>query len=262
MKSKTATRDEQIIVTEVEEGSINVVLVGKTPLVLNRMSEKAKRTILLPPNRKTAADKASTLKHNPMEEYRASANRLENGPTLLAIPAAAPKRALAAAAIDLPGSAKKAQIGRLTWVPGEYLPVYGTQKFIMSVVRCADINRTPDIRTRAIVREWAIPMSINFIRPILNVTVILNLLSAAGLYIGIGDGRNEKGALNFGQFKVMSEAEAKSNRAVQTIMQQAREAQEQAFAEPEPYDPESAELMTWFDMQLQTRGKKDLAVVA
>lgn len=258
MKSKAATRDEQIIVTEVEEGSISVVLLGKTPLVLNRMSEKAKRTLIFPPNKKTAADKASTLKHDPMEEFRAAAHRLETGPTLLGFPAAGPKRALASAAIDLPGSAKKAQIGRLTWVPGEILPVYGLQKYKMEVVRMADINRTPDIRTRPYISEWVIPLSINFIRPILNVTVILNLLSAAGLYIGIGDGRNEKGALNRGQFTVMSEAEAKTNRTVKSIMEYGRAAQEEAFENPQPADAESAEMLAWFELQRQARGKRDL----
>lgn len=254
--TKTKPKDETIVVTEVTEGRVDAVLVGRSPLVLNRMSEKAKRQLLFPPPKKTTADKAANMKHNPLEEYRASAHQLPSGPTLLGVQAAAVKRALAAAALDMPGSVSKAKIGRLAWVPGEYLPVYGLPQLYMAVVRMADISRTPDIRTRAIVAEWAIPIQVNFVEPILNPTTILNLLVAAGLYIGIGDGRNEKGALAFGQFEVLSTAQAQKDKTVQRIFAQARDAQTQAIESPEPYDEETRELFTWFDSEVQIRGKR------
>lgn len=249
-------KDDTIVVTEVMEGSVDAVLVGRSPLVLNRMSEKAKRQLLFPPPRKTTADKAANLKHVPIDEFRASAHQLTDGPTLLAIQSAAVKKAIASAALDMPGSVSKAKIGRLAWVPGEYLPVYGLPQIYMAVVRMADINRTPDIRTRAIVARWAIPIRVNFVEPILNPTTILNLLVAAGLYIGVGDGRNEKGSLAFGQFEVMSTAQAQKDKGVQGIFAQERDAQIKAMENPDPYDSETAELLSWFDSEIQTRGKK------
>src|SRR5689334_15123481 len=147
---KSKENDETIVVTEVSEGRIDAVLVGRSPLILNRMAEKAKRQLLFPSSRKTAADKAATMKHNPLEEFRASAHQLAQGPTLLGFQSAGVKRAIASAALDMPGSVSKAKIGRLAWVPGEHLSVYGRPEIFMTVVRMADINRTPDIRTFAI----------------------------------------------------------------------------------------------------------------
>lgn len=254
--AKLKEKDDTIVVTEVMEGSVDAVIVGRSPLVLNRMSEKAKRQLLFPPPRKTTADKAANLKHVPIDEFRASAHQLSDGPTLLAIRSTAVKGAIASAALDIPGSVSKAKIGRLTWVHGEYLPVYGVPQIYMAVVRMADINKTPDIRTRAIVARWAIPIRVNFVEPILNPTTILKLLIAAGLYIGVGDGRNEKGSLTFGQFEVISTVQAQKDKAIQSIFAQGRDVQIKAMATPDSYDTETSELLSWFDSELQTRGKK------
>lgn len=254
--AKAKEKDDTIVVTEVHEGRVEAVLVGRSPLLLHRMAEKAKRELLMPAGRKTAADKAANLKHNPIEEYRASAIHLSTGPTLLGFRSAGVKQAIASAALDMPGSVSKAKIGRLAWVPGEHLPVYGRQQLFMTTVRMADMNRTPDIRTLAIVPQWAIPISVNFVEPILNPTIVLNLLVAAGLYIGIGDGRNEKGKLTYGQFEVMPTAQAKADKNVQKIFAQARDAQVKAMKDPESYDEETRELFTWFEAEIRTRGKR------
>ena len=139
-------------ILKVSTGVFDCCILGTSPLILNRMSEKAKHELLLPRGRKTAVEKAMSLKHDPFAEYRASAHTLKNEQesTLLAIPATAFKGAIRTAALDMPG-AKKAQIGRLTYIPGEYVGVYGLPRLFMSIVRSADMNRTPDVRTRAIV---------------------------------------------------------------------------------------------------------------
>lgn len=257
---KAQKQDASIIVTRVEESSLEVVLVGKSPLILNRMSEKAKHELLFPKGRKTAADKAANMKHNPLTEFRASAHIIADAssPTLLAIPAAAPKKSLATAALDMPG-AKKAQIGRLSWVPGEYVGIFGVPKLFMSITRSADMNHTPDVRTRCIVPDWAAVLRVNFVTPILNPTIIINLLVASGMYIGLGDWRNEKGAGSFGQFEVMTLAEAKKVESVSKRLLQGRDVQMEAMEAAEPYDQETAELLTWFEAETKTRGKAAVA---
>jgi hypothetical protein len=259
MAKKQTNEDNVIVTTHIEEGQLGCWLVGKTPIVLNRLAEKAKHELLLP----KVKGSRSGLKHNPPEEYRASAHTIsdESAPTLLAFPAAGPKRAIASAAIDMPGGAKKAQIGRLCWVPGQYrqnLPLYGTPQLFTCVVRTADMNHTPDMRTRVIVPQWALRMSVNFAKPMVNVTVLLNLLSAAGMYIGLGDGRPEKGALTFGQFRVLSDEQAKSDTEVQKLLKQGRKIQQVALAKPEYYDEETCELLEWYYAELRVRGTKEL----
>ncbi len=59
-------------VLKVSRGNLQCYILGTTPLICNRMSEKAKHDLLLGGRRKTAIEKATTLKHDPHAEYRAS----------------------------------------------------------------------------------------------------------------------------------------------------------------------------------------------
>lgn len=249
---KADAGDIQII--EVHTGTITVAIVGTTPLILNRLSEKAKHELLLPAAKKTAADKASSLKHNPMEEFRASPICLRGpaSPTLLAVPATALKGAMRTAALDLPG-AKKSQIGRLTYIAGETIAVYGVPQIFSTIVRSADINRTPDVRTRCIVPKWAAIASITFVKPIMREQSIANLIAAAGITVGIGDFRPEKGAGNYGQFEVVG---ADDPRLVELMGSGGRAAQEEAMKSPEAYDEQTEELLAWFDVEVRRRGFK------
>src|SRR5580765_1634842 len=197
-KKSTPSQDESEII-EVTRGQFDCCILGTSPLILNRMSEKAKRELLMPKGRKNAIEKATTLKHEPVAEYRASAYRLhdEDAPTLLAILSTAFKRAIGTAALDMPG-AKKAQIGRLTYIEGEYVGIFGVPKLFMSIVRSADMNKTPDVRTRAIVPQWACRVGITYVEPLIRPQAVANLLAAAGLTVGVGDWRSEKGAGSYG----------------------------------------------------------------
>ncbi len=151
-----------IEIPETVIGQIETGIVGLTPFLHNRMSEKARHELLMPRGRKNAAERASTLKHDPVEEFRASMYRLaeDDAPTQAAMMASAFKGAMMTAALDLPG-ASKAQIGRLVWVEGHYIPIWGDLKLHMSVTRSADMAKTPDIRTRAITPEWAAIITIS-----------------------------------------------------------------------------------------------------
>lgn len=241
----------EISIIEVQQGRFEVCILGKTPLILNRMSEKAARELLLP-RKKTAADKAANLKHNPPEEYRASAYKTtgDDAATRLLHLATAFKKALSSVATDIPGAAK-AQIGRLTWVEGEYVPIYGTPKLFMSITRSADMNKTPDVRTRAIVPEWACRIAVTYVKPILREKDVVNLLAAAGIMRGIGDWRPEKGSAVYGQFELVGE---KDERFVRIMKTGGRVAQDKALADPECYNPESAELFAWFVAEADRRG--------
>lgn len=252
-----AKKDDSISVVEVTKGSITFCVLGSTPLILHRMSEKAKQQLLLPAGRKTAAEKASSMKHDPVAEYRASAYQSvgDDHPTRLLQVSTSFKKSLASAALDMPGAAK-AQIGRLTYVEGDYVGIYGTPKLFMAVTRSSDINRTPDIRTRAIVPEWAAFVTITFVKPIMRETVVANLFAAAGIMRGVGDWRPEKGSGSYGQFELVS---ADDERFKRIVAEQGREAQDKALAEPQPYDSESAEMLSWFKAEANRRGFQAVA---
>lgn len=256
-KPKSNANTDIVEILTVSEGSISVCILGTSPLVLNRMSQKAAHELLMPMGRKTAVQRATSLKHVPRDEYRASAYKFADDtlPTYLGIMATAFKGAMKTAALDLPG-AKKAQIGRLVRVQGDYVYIYGVPKLYMAVVRSADMNKTPDIRTRAIVPEWACRLNITFVEPLMRGQAVANLLSAAGFTAGVGDGRPEKGAMNYGQFAVVTEDHPEFQRI---IAAGGRQAQIDAIETPECYDEESAELLSWFDDELKRRQLKGVA---
>lgn len=256
-KDETTVTAESIDVVEVVQNSIEVCVVGTRPLMHNRLAQKAQRQLLMPSGRKTAVEKALTLKHEPIKEFQASPHTLpsESAPTLLALPSAAFKRAMATAALDLPGT-KKAQIGRLTYVDGDYVPVYGHVLISAMAVRMSDIARTPDIRFRAIMPRWAARLSVTYVEPLIRSQAVLRLLAAAGVACGVGDGRVEKGALTFGLFRIVSPSDPEFKEIVKTG---GRAAQVEAMRVAEPYDEETSELVAWYDEELARRRQKGAA---
>jgi hypothetical protein len=249
------TKSTEIEVPEIRRERLTVNVLGRTPLILNRLSEKVLHELLMPKGRKNAAEKASSLKHDPMAEFRSSPHRIndENSPTLLAMPSTAFKGALRTAAIDVPGAAKS-QIGRLTFIEGEYIAIHGIPQILMTPVRSADMNRTPDIRTRCIVPQWAATIHVHFASSIIKATSIVNLLTQAGLTIGVGDWRPEKGSGTFGQFDIgMAETDSAFAEIVRTG---GRAVQTAALADPQAYDDQTEELLGWFDVEVRRRGFK------
>lgn len=167
-------QETEINVTKINKDIVTCHILGTSPIILNRMSEKVRHELLLPKGRKTAADKAGSLKHDPLSEFRSSPYTNEDsGPTFLQLLSSMFKKAMMTAALDIPG-ARKSQIGRLVYVEGDRVDLYGTPQIFLSVTRSADMNRTPDIRSRAILPRWAAIIRIAFVKPIINETSVLN----------------------------------------------------------------------------------------
>lgn len=251
-KAKERGIIETIDVEPLKVGILQVWLKGRTPLIYNRLASKARRELLMPKGRKTTADKQQSLKHNPLAEYRDSMSmRSGEGPTRLVIPSPAFKGAMATAALETKGT-NKTQIGRLVWVKGYSCDVYGVPEMFMAPVRSADMKKTPDIRTRAMLQEWCVPVTIQYVTPQLNEKAILQLLANGGIIIGVGDFRQEKGKGNFGQFDVVTEAECKD-----IIKNGGIKQQDAAIKDPTCVDSDTEELYGWFQAEVKTRGKSD-----
>ena len=244
----------EINVMEVTKGVIEFNILGMSPLIYNAMSNKVKEGLLLPAPKKNAAEKASSLKHNPLAEFRSSTYSLKDDTalTFLAIPATAFKGCLCSAALDMPG-ASKSQIGRLTYVEGDMIALYGVPKLKMDVVRMADMSHTPDIRTRAIVPAWACKVVISFVKPLLREQAVINLLAAGGITQGVGDFRPQKGKGSYGQFKIVAENDLEYLKIIKAGV---RKAQLKAMENPEFYDVESEELYHFYEVETKRRGFK------
>jgi hypothetical protein len=257
-KAKSTTTNETIAISDVltvSKGHLDCYVLGTSPIIMNRVSQKAGRELLMPKGKKNATERATTLKHVPLDEFRASPYTLPSGDTLLAVLSTAFKSALRSAALDMPGM-KKTQIGRLTFVDGEYVGVFGVPRLLMSIVRSADMNRTPDVRTRLIVPAWAARVQVTFVEPLIKVQAVANLLAAAGITIGIGDWRPEKGAGDYGQFRLVDRDDATFARIV---AEGGRAAQQAAMDTPVAYDAETAEMLEWFTEERAARKLRGVA---
>jgi len=255
--AKKATSEEVVDIVQVSQQTTTFHLVGETPLIFNKMSSKARQELLLPRGRKTASERATTLKHDPIAEFLASPYTIaeEEAETYLAALSAWFKRAMSNAALDMAG-ARKAVIGRNIYVVGERLPLYGTPKLLMAVTRSADIGRTPDIRSRAIVPEWATSFTVRHTIPLLRGQMVTNLLAAAGMTVGVGDWRQEKGSGSYGLFRIVSEDDEQYQRIK---AEGGRAVQQAAMEAPEPYDDETSELFSWFNDELSARRTRGVA---
>lgn len=252
---KTATETTNDILSLSFDRATYCIL-GQTPLISNRLSNKARQELLLPRGRMNAAQKATNLKHNPMEEFAASPYTLRDGaPTYIGALAVWFKKAMMTAALDMPGT-KMAQMGRLLRVQGERLPLYGIPQLLMAVTRSADMNHTPDVRTRAIVPEWAVELTVTFPTPLIRGQMVSNLLAAAGMICGVGDWRQQKGSGDYGLFEIVAPDHPDYLRIV---AEGGREAQLAAMAAPECYDDETATLLSWFDEEMSTRKLRGVA---
>ena len=244
-------KEDNIVIEPLVVGKAQIWIRGLSPFVCNAMSAKAKRSLILPPGRKmNATEKATNLKHDPIDEYRNSTYRRKgSGNTRILFPATGFKGAMCNAALDTPGVAKT-QIGRLVWVLGDMVDMYGAPKLWMNVVRMADQARTPDVRTRAILPEWAACITIQFVTPILTDSDIAKLMGRAGLLSGVGDFRQGKGKGSYGQFEMCDKS------AVEKIIKNGgRVQQDAALKDPEFYDVETEELFSWYNTERTKRGR-------
>lgn len=246
----------EVDVMKVAKERVYFYVLGTSPLICNAMSEKVRQELLLPGLKPNKAEKASRLKHNPLLEFRNSMykDREPNGPTRVVLKSTSFKGALMSAALDIPGSTK-AQIGRLAYVVGDQVAIYGVPKLFMAVTRSADMNRTPDVRTRAILPKWCCKLTVEYATPILKDKVVTNLLAAAGMTQGVGDWRVQKGSGNYGQFELVAPDNADFRKLVATA---GRAAQDAAIQDPETYDDETDTLLSWFRDEAERRGFKEV----
>jgi hypothetical protein len=247
--TKTESSSE-ISIRPLRRASARLRIIGTTPLFQNRMSEKMRQYFLAGGAKKTTAERAE-VKHDPLAEYRNSAEIIPYGPTALGLRLVAVKAAMATAAIETPGM-KKTSAQRLIYMPGEYAPLYGTPQLRIDVVRSADMARTPDMRTRCYLPRWGAEIEIQFIIPQLSITSVVTLLCNAGVLIGVGDFRQEKGKGSFGCFRVIGEGE-KDAEWDDLVANHGRAAQEAALREPQYANDETAELMEFYVSETRRR---------
>lgn len=248
--AKAQSAEAEIQVKPLRRATVRLRIIGTTPLFQNRMANKVKEQLLVGSRKKTKAERAD-VKHNPLEEYRSSAEIMPDGPTALGLRVTAVKAAMCTAALETAGLTKTSA-QRLIFMPGDLAPLYGTPQLRMDVVRSADINKTPDVRTRAYLPKWGAEIEVQFIVPQLSVASVVSLLCNAGVLVGVGDFRQEKGKGAFGSFRVIGEGEDDLEWN-ELVAHHGRAAQLAALDDPEFADRDTSDLMEFFFSETKRR---------
>lgn len=255
MVAKTQEMAE-IEIAEIKTSVVGFNMIGTSPLIMHRFAFKAWQELLLPTRRgKNQTDLDENLKHDPFGEYRECLylNREDDAPTLFHVPAGMIHGAIKSAALDMKGT-KKTEIGRWVTVAGAgVLNVYGTPQLFTTMARNSGMNSTPDVRTRAIFPQWAIRMvMLEYKRLPLTDAAVLNLMAAAGVTVGCGDWRPQKGG-SYGKFRLCNDDDPLFQ---QIMAEQGRPAQQAAYDDPEYYDGDTRAIIEWFRAEIVRRDRE------
>jgi len=247
---KKAEETKIVAIQPIKIATTRIHFVGVSPMIMHRFPKKAQQELLMPSRPMNRAEKASVLKHDPIQEFRESIyiNRDKKQPTAIHVPSGSFARALANTALDIPG-ASKAQMLRLTSVVTEVVNIWGLPKLYMRMVRLNDISKTPDVRTRAVFAEWAGYYDLRYVSSLIKENAVHTLAHAGGVINGIGDWRSEKGG-QYGAYRICDPGDAEYKKI---IKEQGRQAQLDAIAEATPFDDDSEELLAWFQKEAERR---------
>jgi hypothetical protein len=180
--------------------AIAVPIVGTSPLIVNRFSEKAKRQML------DAMQGKKTPKEpkNPEKEYEAARYRFEDGGD--GFPVIAFKAATIDASRFYGKSVTKVGLRQFLFFKGDIgvdnqqlARINGTPEMREDVVRVGQGGT--DLHYRPMFQEWSTTLHVVYVTSALTRDSVLALIDAGGLGVGVGEWRPEKSG-DFGTFRI------------------------------------------------------------
>lgn len=182
--------------------TITVTLIGDTPLIVHRWSEKAKKQMLDKQMKKASPGKEAK---NPEQDFKDSLYILPSGG--YGFPIIGFKAAAVTACTSIGGMTKVAA-RQAFHVDGEFAEIKGDEPTMREdMVKIA--MGTADIRYRGEFKNWWTQVAVKFNSNVMSGEQILNLLQTAGFAVGVGEWRPERDG-QYGRFHVASEAELRA----------------------------------------------------
>jgi hypothetical protein len=187
-----AMPEGQIVISRIATETILVPIVGTSPLITHKFSEKAKRTMLdAMQGRKTPKEPK-----DPEREYRDAAYRLDDEG--YGIPCIAFKSATVSAARFFGKSVTMVGLRQTIFMAGEFSKIEGMMLARISgmpemredVVRVS--NGGTDLRYRPCWNEWSTTLEVTYVKSMLTFDSVLSLVEAGGLGVGVGEWRPER----------------------------------------------------------------------
>ena len=176
---------EVVAFPDIELRVMEVAIVGDSPLVMNRFSEKAQTEIEESQGKNAKPQKEA---RNPEAEYKAATHRLSNGKP--GFPAAGFKKAAVGACRYVDGIPMTEARGAF-FVLGDLVPILGSApKMRTDMVRIKGKTSVP--RYRPEFTEWSAVLTIRYNASALSAEQIIHLIDVAGFGVGVGEWRPQK----------------------------------------------------------------------
>jgi hypothetical protein len=187
-----------ISIPQIQVLEMQIVLVGDSPLICHRFSEKAKQQMLDKQMKKAAQAKAAK---DPQRDYEESLYPHPDGG--YGFPCIGFKNA-AVSACRFTDGLKMTEARGAFHVRGDLAKIEGTPTLREDTVRIA--MGTADIRYRGEFKDWRVRLHIRYNAAVLSLPQIINLFNLAGFGVGVGEWRPERDG-SYGLFHVASEDE-------------------------------------------------------
>lgn len=195
----TESATPEIIINKIATETINIPIVGTSPLIVHRFSEKAKRQML----DAMQGRKSPKQPKDPDAEYKSSLYYLKSGEP--AFPVVAFKAATISAARFYGKQVTMTSLRQFLFMKGEagddgqqMVRIHGDHVMREDVVR---VGQGTDLRYRAQFTEWSATLTVVYVASALTRDSVLSLVDAGGMGVGVGEWRPEKKG-DFGTYSI------------------------------------------------------------
>lgn len=205
-------KTETIVIPAINIKRATITIVGDSPLIVHKWSEKARKEILDKQMKKAKTkghdakdpvadfiDSLYWLDGEPEQKDEAGfTEAIQNG-ARFGFPATAVKAAAVAAGYRSGVTKDKVSMNAAFHVDGEYIEVQGVPEMREDMVRVG--MGTADIRYRGEFKSWHSTFEVKYNASAISLEQLVNLFNLGGFACGLGEWRPEKGGA-FGMFHV------------------------------------------------------------
>jgi hypothetical protein len=193
-----------VAISPIDVETLVVPILGVTPLIDHRFSEKSKRQML----DATQGRKSPKQPKDPEAEYQAAFYRFADGS--YGHPVAGFKQATVGAARFYGKDVNMTELRQIVFVRGDIgndgiqlARIEGEPHMREDVVR---VGKGMDLRYRPEFPEWRTSLLVTYVRSTLTRASVLSLIDAGGIGIGVGEWRPERKG-EFGTYRIDPERE-------------------------------------------------------
>lgn len=208
-----ATKEnKEVFIPAINIQTATIKIVGDSPLIMHKWSEKAKKEILDKQMKKAktkghdAKDPVSDfinsmywLEGEPEEKTEEGfAKAIQNG-ARFGFPSVAFKASAVSAGYRCGVTKDKVSMNAAFHIDGEFVEIHGTPEMREDMVKIA--MGTADIRYRGEFKNWYAVFPVKYNASAISLEQLVNLFNLGGFACGVGEWRAEKGG-TFGMFHV------------------------------------------------------------